>query len=363
MHGKKGLCLQKAGLWFSKYWKTVIGVLFKVAIIIIGVFVAFVLAFLGNEEWDEHYGACGGRIISDKHKIEVSYYSDGTERLYNYKTGKWTSHRIRWVGNEPPLDSISVYCERDGKRGFYNTHTGEITLKGRYHHAWYFSDGVAGVVGDDNKVRFINYDGSEAVPGAYYYSYGSEYVFHDGLCLMYCDSTGTYGLLRKNGTWALETVYTYISTSLNGGWRIVAKEDGYRLLKSDLSEAIPETFDYMEMAKGGKGIYVIKDYVKRLLDYEGHVVEPFVVDETHPLTYVTKYNDSEPVEYEIIPEIVVYLVNGKEGLMDKCSGKIITPAKYYNFSAVSRDLVLAQLERWSDERVVMDLKGNTVKNR
>ena len=49
--------------------------------------------------------------------------------------------------------------------------------------------------------------------------------------------------------------------------------------------------------------------------------------------------------------------------MDKCSGKIITPAKYYNFSAVSRDLVLAQLERWSDERVVMDLKGNTVKNR
>lgn len=83
------------------------------------------------------------------------------------------------------------------------------------------------------------------------------------------------------------------------------------------------------------GMYVIKDYVKRLLGYEGHVVEPFVVDETHPLTYVTKYKDSEPVEYEIIPEIVVYLVNGKEGLMDKCSGKIITPAKYYNFSAVS----------------------------
>lgn len=56
---KMCLCLKKIGRWFCKYWKTVLGVLFKVAIIIIGVFVAFVLAVLGNEEWDvRHQGLC-----------------------------------------------------------------------------------------------------------------------------------------------------------------------------------------------------------------------------------------------------------------------------------------------------------------
>ena len=354
--------LQKVGRWFCKYWKTILGVLFKVAIIIIGVFAAFVLAVILHEEWDDHYGVSGCRIISEKHKIEVCYYPNGEERLNNYGVGKWTSPKIRWAGNEPPQDSISVYCELDGKRGFYNTHTGKITLKGRYHHAWYFSDGVAGVVGEDNKVRFVNYDGSEAVPGAYYYSHGSEYVFHDGLCLMYNDSTDTYGMLRKDGTWALEPVYSQISACQPGGWRIVEKEDGYRLLRRDLTEAFPGPFEYMEMAGEGRGVYVIIDYVKQLLDYDGHVLEPFVIDGTYPLKYVTKYNDDGPDEYEIIPEIVVYQVNGREGLMDKKSGKVLTPAKYLEFNPISRNLVLARIGPRDEEGVIMDLKGHIVKN-
>ena len=81
-----------------------------------------------------------------------------------------------------------------------------------------------------------------------------------------------------------------------------------------------------------------------------------------PLSYVTKHHEDESNEYEIIPEIVVYQVNGREGLMDKSAGKILTPAKYLDFNANSRNLVLAQIEPWDEEGVIMDLKGNIVKN-
>ena len=347
---------------FRASLKTILGVTFKIALIIIGVLAAIVIYALVYDRWDDHHGERGGRTISQKHKVYVQYYADGTARIKNGKTGRWTTPKIRWAGNEPPQDSISVYCDREGLRGFYNTHTGEITLSGRYRHAWYFSDGVAGVVGMDGKVRFINYDGCEAVPGAFPYSQGFDYAFHDGLCVMYFDSTNTRGLLRKDGTWALEPVYTYISGAYVGGWRIVSKEDGFQFLKEDFTPAFPGTYEYMEMAADGKGVYAMKNHVKQLLDYTGNVLEPFIIDGTYPLKCMSRYNDTEADEYEIIPEIVVYRVQGWEGLMDKRTGKVLTPANYHDFTPISRHLLLAQIEYWDDESVVMDLKGNIIKN-
>ncbi len=355
--------LRKFGHWFCAHWKKILGVTFKLAIIAIGAFAVFVLVVLGQVEWDQHYVELGDRSINEQYGIDVRYFADGTDRLWNAKTKKYTTHKILWVGNQPPRDSISVYSERNKLRGFYNTHTGEITIPGRYKHAWYFSEGVAAVVGDDNRVRFIDYDGSEAVPGSFHYSEGYDYVFKDGLCEMYNDSTGKTGLLRRDGTWAFEQEYTYISDLYVDGYYITSRNNQFQLWKSDFTPAFEGTFDHLSIADDGKGVYALKDHVKQLLDYSGKVLEPFIIDGTYPLKYMVKYNSDEADEYEIIPEVVVYQVNCWEGLMDKRSGKILTPAVYHNFTLISPTLIRAQFEYYDNESVLMDLKGNILRNK
>ena len=354
--------LKKAWAWTRIHWKVILKTSGRVALVAIGICALIVGDAIGHEIWDDHYGPRGSRVISRQHKIHVHYFADMTDRLKDHKTGKWTSPKLRWVGNEPPVDSISVFCDLKGNRGFYNTHTGRITIDGRYRHAWYFSDGVAAVVGADDKwVQFIDHEGNQAVPGRYHYSQGYDYVFHDGLCEMYNDSTGMTGLLRKDGTWAFEQVYDYISDEYVDGWRITSKGSDWQFWKADLTLAFPESYDHISMADDGKGVFATKDHVKMLLDYDGKVLEPFIIDGTYPLHYMTKYHDDDCDEYELVPEVVAYRVDSWQGLMDKRTGRILTPPDYHDLTMVSRTLVRAQYEYWDDESVILDLKGNIVK--
>ena len=41
--------LTSLGMWFAHHWKTVLGVTFKLALIVIGCFAAFVLLVIGRE--------------------------------------------------------------------------------------------------------------------------------------------------------------------------------------------------------------------------------------------------------------------------------------------------------------------------
>lgn len=351
---------KKVWRWTSAHWKGILKTTCQLAIVAVGVFAALVIFEYASDKWDDHFGTRGSRMISKKNRIQVVYFADGTDRLKDLKTGRWTTPKIRWVANEPLIDSISVFCDREGRRGFYNTHTGKITIKGQYKHAWYFSDGVAAVVGDDDRVQFINYDGSPAVPGRYPYSPGFDYVFKDGLCQIWIDRTNTSGLLRKDGTWALEPVYEHLSQPYEGGWRITSADDHWQLWTADFTPVFPETYEHITMAEERDAVYVTKNHVKKLVDFDGKVLEPFIIDRTRELRYMTKYSEDDCDEYELVPEVVVYSVGCWEGLMDKRTGRILTPPDYYDLSMISRTLVRAQFEYWDDASIVLDLKGNVV---
>lgn len=355
------VALRKSGHWLCANWKQILGVTFRLALIVIGVFAAFVLYVIGREEWEDRYGASGGRMISEKNDIFVVYFGNDTERIKNIKTGKWVSPRARWFGNEPPQDSISVYCDKEGKRGFYNTHTGKITIPGTYRHAWYFSDGVAAVVNEDGRLRFIDYEGNQAVPGSFHYSPGHDYVFKEGYCEFYNDSTDRYGILRKDGTMALKEEYQLIIHYESEGVWLTCKENQWQLFKADFTPAIEGTFDALKMADGYDAVYATRNHIKQKLTLDGKILEPFIIDSTYELHYTVKYNEEEADEYEIVPEVVVYRVDGDEGLMDKKTGKILTPAVYQNFEMISRYLINASFASWQPEGVIMDLKGNIIK--
>lgn len=98
--------------------------------------------------------------------------------------------------------------------------------------------------------------------------------------------------------------------------------------------------------------------MKQLVDFEGNVLEPFVIDGTHSLWYMVKYNDDEADEYEMVPDLVAYRVDGWEGLMNKHTGRIITPAVYKGFTMISKALIRAELDGgFGSGSVVMDKNG------
>ena len=354
--------LRSIGRWLCAHWKQILGVTFKLALIAIGGLAAFVLSVIGHEEWEDRYGSTGGRMISEKNQIFVVYFADHTARVKNLKTGKWTSSKQRWFADEPLQDSISVFCDREGKRGFYNTHTGRITIPGTYRHAWYFSNGVAAVVAEDDRIRFIDHEGNQAVPGSYHYTPGLDYVFKDGYCEFYNDSTGAYGILRKDGTWALKQEYRLIIRHKTAGVWLTCKEDQWQLLNDDFTPAIEGTFDNLKLAEEKEAVYATRNHIKQKLTLDGRVLEPFVIDDSHELHYTVKYTEDGANEYAISPDVIVYSVDGYEGLMDKNTGKILTPALYQDFEMISSSLIKATFAHCLPEGIVMDLKGRKVKH-
>ena len=73
-----------------------------------------------------------------------------------------------------------------------------------------------------------------------------------------------------------------------------------------------------------------------------------------------KDETDEADEYELVSDIVVYQVNGWEGLLDARTGKAITPAVYWTFEMISKDLIRADLGQ-EDGGVILDRRGRIVR--
>mgnify|MGYP003310390731 CR=1 FL=1 len=121
--------------------------------------------------------------LSDK--VYVQRHKKGYYKLFDcYTDRKISNTRFSMVYDAPLRDSLTVFRSMDGKRGFLNVNTGQIVIPARYRHAWVFSEGVAAVVGDDDSLRFIGYDGKAVFDRAFEYDANYDYVFRDGLCIM-----------------------------------------------------------------------------------------------------------------------------------------------------------------------------------
>ena len=70
----------------------------------------------------------------------------------------------------------------------------------------------------------------------------------------------------------------------------MANEDGAWLYDRNFNKLFEATYDDIVIAEGIEGVYVTKDHVKKLVDYEGKVLELFVIDGTYNLKYMTTYH-------------------------------------------------------------------------
>ncbi|MGM9736023.1 MAG: WG repeat-containing protein [Candidatus Cryptobacteroides sp.] len=342
--------------------KSILNVTWKVGVGLIGAGVAVFCIILSIAYYQSHYGRLEWRDRTLSANVVARAYEDNTVRIWNKSTKEYTTKRIRWVSGEPCNgDSLTVFCDKEGKRGFVNVKTGEVVIPAQYSKAWNFSEGLAAVLGGDDCIGFIDKDNQLVIDYVIPYEKGWDYVFKDGNCiaLRYVDGSEHYALYRNDGSLALDWSHTRID-ELYKGYRVVGNEDGRWLLDSELNRVLPDVYDKVSHADGNDGIYVTKNHLKQLLSYDGKVLEPFVVDDTRRLEYNVMNEAGDAYVHEMVDDIMVYLVDGWEGLMDARTGRIITPACYWNIRMASKDLLWAELG-YDNAGVVLDRTGKVIK--
>ena len=292
--------------------------------------------------------------------VVVYYYADDTYRVYNTSTEKYKTPRISWVVSAAENDSLGVYAIGD-RRGYINVKNGEIIINAKtndYEKAWVFSDGLAAVM-KDGKVGFINVDNELVIPFQFDYSSNrwgdTGYLFHDGYCVM-TNKDGKFGLIDISGNWVVEPEYDELWNAHKTGNRIVVNDGKHGVLDSCGNVVYPTEYFYIDVLSDG--FVLTKDGKKWQVDLEGNVVNPFLFDGSRYIEYPISYSDNNGVEYAL-SDYMEYYVNSNSGIMNRITGKPITPALYDDVYMMSDKLFKVQDAETFDWYII-DINGNRV---
>ena len=352
---------------WKRFWvktRKVLNISWKVALVVIGLFAALIIACAIHEQKNDHYGKDAhywDRDLSENICVHVFSYENA--RVYDRKAEKYVTPRLKWVACTPDKDSLTVFCDKDGKRGFLNVNTGKIAIEGKYEHAWIFSEGLAAVVEPGGKMGFIDGNGEYVIAPEFGYIDSHDYVFKHNVCCI-ANLDGNQGLLSRDGKWVLPQEYSYIDY-IEATDMFVPEKDGKEgLLKNGSFEWVyPVEYDDISWtdAPSGKGYILYKNFHSWHVAMDGTVIDEFLVDDTQELRYMIKYNSDAADEYAISDKVVSFRVYGLWGVMDKQTGKVLIPAKYGNVEMVSKDIIKCSLESDQyDDYVLYNLKGNKI---
>lgn len=248
-----------------------------------------------------------------------------------------------------PRDSLVAF-EQGGKWGYLNQLTGETLLE-RYDYGWSFSEGLAAVI-KDSRLMFINSLGEVMINAeSGWVSKDSECKFIQGYCVVN-SLEGLAGLIDKQGKWALQPIYDEINQT-NGLWKV--KSDGlYGLFSSRLDTLFEVKHPRIDIENEAIEVSFKNHEVKRY-DYEGNVLEDFVIHAIDDMLY--RKTDGEDEHCHGIADQMFYAVYVTDesdlfyGLMDR-KGKRITPPDYTSIQAIGKDLYFCK-----PQGIVINAKG------
>jgi len=342
--------------------KNILDVTWKVGLGLIGLVALWIGYRTARYCYQDNYGRSYWDDRSLSGSVVVHSFNDDRVRVWNKDTGRYTTPRLDWISGTPERDSLTVFCDKRGRRGFLSVNTGKIVIPAQYKKAWHFSEGLAAVMGDNGKIGFIDRDNLWVLGCEIPYEEDFDYIFKDGYCTVARQDTEgeeIYAVYDKTGAMVLPWGYTRVDEPNKEGYRVVCKDKEAWLYDRDFRPVFPDPYDEVELADDYAGVFLTRDHLKQLVDFKGTILEPFVIDSTYPLKYVTVYNEDEEDEYELVPEVAAYRVGLWEGLLDTRTGKAITPAKYWSFEMISKDLIEAKLES-GDESVILNKRGMVV---
>lgn len=294
--------------------------------IIAAIAAAALIASCSKEEPISEKVSDQGLLLNDD--LVAIREEDGNITIKNTETGEVTAEKIKfdWT-SASPNDSLGVFCS-DGKRGYYNSHTGKIVVPAQYRRAWIFSEGLAAVQ-KNGMIGFINRKGEVVIPFRYPYHGNplSEFIFSNGHCVV-ADTTGKCGVINRKGDWVIQPKYDNI--------------DAYE--------------EYLIASSAG---------VRKQLTYEEKVINSFVVDNIKALTFTEKerYENKEGeivyLDIEVKTGLFSYSVGGRCGLMDANCRRLTEPL-YSRIIAVDKNMYRALLlDSYSE--VILNSRGEVMK--
>ena len=292
--------------------------------------------------------------------VEIHTFRNNTIKIYNTATGKYTTPRIEWASGAYGDDSLAVYATSD-KRGYFSAETGEIHIdadKNNYNKAWIFSEGVAAVV-KEGKIGFINTDNEVVIPFQYDYSNNCmskiSPVFHQGFCVM-GNAEGKVGLIDKSGKWVLPPAYDDIWSPQDNGYRVAINDGKYGILNTAGEIVYPFEYRYTHVLTDG--FVLAKDGRMWQVDLNGRTVKPFLYEFSYNLRYPAGYNCDGNMVYEIA-DYATYEIRGLSGIIDRTTGKMITPAIYTRIEMLSYNVF--EVEEYKCEGTyLIDEEGNAI---
>ena len=294
--------------------------------------------------------------------IEIRHFSNNQAATYNKITDERLSPKVRWISCVPERDSLTVFCDKEGNRGYLNVNTGKVVIDGQYKHAWHFSEGLAAVVADNGKVGFINYENEMVIPAVYDYVVDYDYLFKDGMCVLPDSKTNKYGAIDKQGVLKLPMEYSRIFKAYEESTWYIRKDGKCGLADADMNIIFEPIYDNVRSNARENNAYLTRNGVKQLVSFDGEVILPFVIDQTWPLKYMVKYHDDAADEYELHPYLVEVMVDYNcFGVMDSRSGKMVIPAIYSDIDMITKDLLMAEVDGDEENNVVFTTSGVVVK--
>ena len=296
--------------------------------------------------------------------IRLHSFADNKWRVYNCRIGAYTTPKINWVKWDGDReDSLAVYA-LPNRRGYINVNTGRIVIDAEandYQKAWLFSEGLAAVM-KGGKIGFINAKNEVVLPFQYDYSdecrmYDFGYLFHNGYCAM-TNAEGDLGLIDRSGNWVVEPVYDEVWALHESGFRIVVDDGKYGVLDASGAIVYPAEYRFIDIVSDG---FVLDKAGRRWqVDFNGKTVLPFMFDEMSYLSYPIEYNDSGDLIWRL-SDYAMYEISNRCGIMNRLTGKPLTPAIYSGIEMLSKDLFKVQ-EYYSYDWYLIDANGNIVEN-
>ena len=333
----------------------------KLGLALVGICLVVVFVALGYE-WIREVTGCVYYDWLDESlgdNVEIHYFSNNQCAACDSETGERLSPKVRWISSVPERDSLTVFCDKDDKRGFLNVNTGKVVIEGQYKHAWHFSEGLAAVVADNGKVGFINYDNEMVIPAVYDYLPSQDYLFKGGVCIICDANTGKYGAIDKHGEQKLPMEYSYIFKGYDESTWYIRKNGKCGLADSDMNIIFEPVYDNVSSRPADRTAFLTKDGVKQLVTYDGEVLQPFVIDESWTLDYsINTESGYVTITHPYLQEVMVdYRCRG---VIDSRTGKVVIPAIYTDIVMISKDLLMAELDGNEEHNILFDTTGKQV---
>lgn len=294
-------------------------------------------------------------VYDEKHISNHIVFQDlcrsTTGRIYDELQDEILLTDVDWVVISDDKDSLAVFS-KDGKRGYINRFTGEVSIPLSFSRAWVFSEGLAAVE-KDGELLFIDHSGNIVIDKDFEVHFNDPaYAFHNGYCVIKDQIYGKSGLIDRNGEWVLEPEYDCIS-NYYGFWQ-VEKDRLYGLFDADLNEMFPATNTAIWMYEEGVIEVRMADHTAKRFDFEGNVLVDFVIDDISNMQYETAElrNDLTPTDNRSVDNTVYAIANCQcyrvnagygfddhYGLIDR-KGNRITKPLYTRIKAIDKDLYL-----------------------